>query len=272
MKKVALVLGGGGAKSFTQLGVIKVLQDHNIPIDLMVTCSGGSLIGALIAQGNTIKQIRTEFYKRIHRLQWLRLSLSKRGLASQKIISRIIEKLSKNMELSKTKIKLMQATTNFRTGKLKVFEEGDIRLTTSASLAFPGIYKPVKIGDDYFIDGGILNSIPADIARQEIGKDNVVISVSLDNCIENDNADNLNLVQIMYRSVYIPLIETRERIINENSDLVIEPFKKFELNFTAWKDVLKYTSIKKMTYFYELGISETEKRIEDIKKLVFDEN
>jgi NTE family protein len=71
-RKIGLALGGGGAKSFAHLGIIKTLQENNIPIDFLATCSGGSIIGSLIACGIPIEDIIKEFYLTVKKVKWLR--------------------------------------------------------------------------------------------------------------------------------------------------------------------------------------------------------
>lgn len=269
MKKLALILGGGGAKSFAHLGVIKVLQENNIPIDLLVTCSGGSIIGALIANGASVEKIKKEFYKKTRRINWFTLKLSRKGLLSQKNIQSILEHLKADTNIEDTKIPIRIVATNLNLGELKIFKSGSLKKAVCASVAFPGIYKPVKIGDYFFIDGGVLNSIPADIGSREIGCGNVTVTINLD-YILNGEINKSNVFQIIHRSIYIPMISQRKEIVKKNSDVIIEPFKNKNFGFRNSTNILRFYSAEKMEVFYQLGIKEAIKKIDQIKLLLKD--
>ncbi len=269
MKKLALILGGGGAKSFAHLGVIKVLQENNIPIDLLVTCSGGSIIGALIASGANIEEIKKEFYKKTRRINWFTLKLSRKGLLSQKNIQSILKHLGADIDIRDTKIPIRIMSTNLNLGELKIFKSGSLKKAVCASVAFPGIYKPVKIGDYLFVDGGVLNSIPADIGSREIGRGNVTVTINLD-YILNGEINESNVFQIIHRSIYIPMISRRKEIVKKNSDIILEPFKDKNFGFKNSADILRFYSVKKMETFYQLGVEEAEKKINQIKLLLKD--
>lgn len=267
MKKLALILGGGGAKSFAHLGVIKVLQENNIPIDLLVTCSGGSIIGALVASGISIEEIKKEFYKKTRRINWFTLKINRKGFLSQKNIQSILSHLGADIDIQDTKIPIRIVATNLNLGKLRIFKSDSLKTAVCASVAFPGIYKPVKIGDYFFVDGGVLNSIPSDIGSREIGHGNITITVNLDNVL-NGELNESNIFQVVYRSIYIPMISRRKKVVKKNSDLVIEPFKDKNFNFRNWTDILRFYSVKKMESFYKLGVRETEKKVDRIKLLL----
>ena len=269
MKKLALILGGGGAKSFAHLGVIKVLQENNIPIDLLVTCSGGSIIGALIASGVSVEKIKKEFYKKTRRVNWFTFKLSRRGILSQKNIQSILEHLDADIDIRDTKIPIRIVSTNLNLGELKVFKSGSLKKAVCASVAFPGIYKPVKIEDYFFVDGGILNSIPADIGSREIGRSNVTVTINLDNVL-NGEINESNVFQVIYRSIYIPMISQRKEIVKKNSDVIIEPFRNKNFNLRNWTDILRFYSVKKMEVFYQLGMKEARKKVNQIKFLLKD--
>ncbi len=266
-KKVALILGGGGAKSFVHLGVISVFQKENIPIDLLVTCSAGSIIGALIANKIPIEEIKKEFFSVVTRLNWLRVELKEKGLLSQKNIKSILKNLGVKKNIEDADIPIRIVATNLSLGKLHIFKEGNIIKAVCASAAFPGIYKPVKIGNYYYNDGGVLDATPADIGRKEIGPDNLVITINLDGKL-GEKFDVDSVFQVVHRSIYIPLIHLRRSIVEKNSDVIIEPFEDSELDLKTWADMLRFYSKEKMEYFFELGVEKAQKKIDEIKALL----
>lgn len=266
MKKIALVLGGGGARCFTELGFIKVLQENNINIDFIVACSSGSLIGSLIANGVEVEDIRNEFHKAYTMLKWFKPNITRKGILSQKGIQFVLNQLLDNKLIENSKIPLQIVATNISKGELKVFKSGKISDAVCASSAVQGLYNPVKIDGDYYVDGALLNSIPADIARKEIGKENTVVVINLDTKLNNKDFNVKNTFQILYRCFYIPLLINRAKIIQENADIVVEPYKNLDLSFGNWLEILKFASSKKLNYFYDIGIKEGLKYVKLIKE------
>ena len=112
-----------------------------------------------------------------------------------------------------------------------------------------------------------MNSVPADICRERVGKVGLVISVSLDDKL-NSRIYKKNTFGIVYRSLYIPLIANRKKIISENSDIIINVFNDQDFNFSNWRDTLRFYSENKMQEFYLRGREEANKRIEEIKDAI----
>ncbi|HQO10081.1 MAG TPA: patatin-like phospholipase family protein [Clostridiales bacterium] len=266
-KKVGLALGGGGAKSFAHLGVIKVLQENNIPIDYLATCSGGSIMGSMIAGGVSVDDIMEEFYKTVKKINWLRPKINMQGFISQQNIKSILMKFCEDSSIEDLSIPLGIVATNLNEGKLRVFTEGNLISAVCASSAFPGIYQPVEIEGELYVDGGVLNSTPADVCREKVGRKGIVISISLDDKLNSTIYKN-NTFGIVYRSLYIPLIANRKKIISENSDIIINVFNDQDFNFSNWRDTLRFYSENKMQKFYLKGREEANKRIEEIKDAV----
>ena len=271
MKKIAIALGGGGARSFAHLGMIEELQNNNIPINYISSSSMGSIIGILIANGVPISDIKKEFYKKIRRLNWFRPHFSKNGLMSQSNITNLLKKLLPQTEIENSKIPISIVATNLNTGKLHLFEKGDAIKSTCASCAFPGIYKPITIDNQFMVDGGISNNVPADICRQKIGKDNIVISSMLEGPFDDSLESLNNRYRIVWRAIYIPLIRSRVKIVKENSDVILKPLNKTYFNFHNWRDILKFYNVKKMEHYYQKGKEEAQKKMPLIKKLLNEE-
>ncbi len=264
--KISLAFGGGGAKSFAHLGVVNILRKNNIPIDVLATCSAGSLIGALIATDVDQKLIKNKFSEILKRLTWFRPTVSKKAIMSQRNFKHIIVDLCGDIDIEETNIAMNIVTTNLNTGQIKVFTEGNLKDAVCASSAFPGIYKPVRMGEDYYVDGGLLDSIPADICRDRVGDEGVVISVSLDGYLSR-HIEKINIFSMMYRAVYIPLINNREKIIKENSDIVINVFGHEEFNFRNWREIFRFYSMSKMEQFIKMGEDATIAKLDEIKAM-----
>ena len=149
-----------------------------------------------------------------------------------------------------------------------VFESGDPLPIILGSAAFPGIYKPIIINNQMIADGGITDNVPADICRKFIGKENIVISIMLSGPFDSAPESMKSAFQIIWRSIYIPIIQNRIKIAEENSDLVLRPLSHLPFSFKSWKSILKFHNVKKMEGFYYRGVKEARKNMPLIKKLI----
>jgi NTE family protein len=271
-RKIALILGGGGARSFAHLGIYDVLKENNINIDLIVSSSMGSLIGVAIASKIPSELIKKEFYKLVTRINWGRINISNKGFFSQRNIIFLLHKLINYKNIEDLPIKTIIIATDLIEAKMVTFTKGDIVKAVRASSAFPGIYSPIKIGNMLLSDGGIINSIPSDIGRKNVGKEGIVISSILDNNRRAPLKDLKNTFQIIWRSIYIPLVISREKNVRENSDVIFKPLNSEALTFKNWKDVLKFHNPRIMESFYNKGRVEAKKHISKIKRLIKDES
>ena len=257
---VALSLGGGGAKTFAHLGVLDALRENNIPIDFLVTCSSASVVGFLFSLGISSQEIKSEFKKRSKWLHLIQRSIFKQAL------KKYIEK--KNIQdIKQSKIPISIITVDLKTGEEFIFEEGDPLLIPLASNAFPGIWQPIKYKDYYLVDGGVLNPDPADVARKKVGQDGIVISVTLR--LEFKEEEPKNRLNTVLKSFYLSLYHYRDRIIKENSDVVIKPTDNLKISFRDWKETfLGYFSNGKVERYYQKGYQEANLKMDEIKEKI----
>lgn len=267
-RKLGLVLGGGGAKCFAHLGIVDELNRQQIPIDQIVSSSMGSLMGILIANRVPTEKIKQEFYRRLTRLKWIKPTLSRHGFLSQSNVVRLLKDLLPETRLEKAAIPISIVATDLTDGRQVLFEEGDAIEAVCASSAFPGIYKPIIKKQHILADGGIVNNIPADICREKMGTDEVVISAVLDGPFDTSLGSLGSSFQIVWRSIYIPLIKSRKAIVEANSDLILSPLEDVYLSFRNWKDILKFHNREKMEGFYEKGREAAQKALPQIIQLM----
>jgi predicted acylesterase/phospholipase RssA len=186
---------------------------------------------------------------------------------SQDTIRRILKDFGADLALEKTHIPFLPVATDLTHGTLKVFRSGSLVDAVCASSAFPGIYPPVRIDGTLYVDGGVLDNIPADICRSELGPRGVVVAISLDPTLTPE-FNSTNAFNIIYRSIYIPLVHMRESIIRENSNLVWRIFASREANMKSWMDMLRFYSAREMEKFYQLGMRCAEKNLENLRILL----
>ncbi|MCK5241594.1 patatin-like phospholipase family protein [bacterium] len=178
LKKVALVLGGGGARGFAHVGVIRELESAGIPIDMIVGVSVGSLIGALYADT-----------KDSFKLEWKSFKIQKKeifdfkvfniaeGLAKGAAIKKYIDENIETRFLEDLKIPLAVVAVDINTGEPVIFQTGRIRDAVRASISVPGVFAPVIHEDKILVDGGVLGNLAPQVAR-EMGAD-IIIGVNI---------------------------------------------------------------------------------------------
>lgn len=265
MKKLGVTLGGGGSRCFAHLGMFEELIKNNITVDYIVASSTGSIIAALVANNVEIETIKKEFYKLSTRLKWFIPS----GFFtfSQKAIRDILNNLLDNKQIEKSKIPITLTGTNLNNGNEVLFEKGGIIKAVCASSAHPLVQYPVKYGGQYIADGGILDSVPADICREKIGKNNIVLTCSLEGPIDT-KIKRFDRFHFLFRSIYIPLLHFRKIIIHQNSDIILEPLKEIKFNFHNWRHILNFDDIDSMEHYFNQGKNEAKLKMNLIKKLV----
>lgn len=188
MKKVGLVLGGGGARGYAHIGVLKVIEKYNIPVDFIVGSSMGSIIGACYAAGMPIEEIEKTASNMSHLkfLQLLDFNFPRKGLISGKILERYFDELIDGKTFKDLKIPFVVTATDIITGREIVIKEGSVAKAVRASISIPGIFVPVKHDKYILADGSIINFCPVNVAKA-IGSD-IVIAVDVSSEIDSTNS------------------------------------------------------------------------------------
>lgn len=173
---VALVLGGGGAKGFAHIGVIKVLESHGIRPQLVVGTSAGSFVGGLYASGLSpfgLQQLALSLEESDVR----DLTLSRQGfLLGQKLQDYINAKV-KQQPIQSFPLRFAAVATEADTGRKVVFTRGNAGQAIRASCSIPNVFVPATIAGKEYVDGGLVSPIPVETAR-DLGAD-VVIAVDI---------------------------------------------------------------------------------------------
>lgn len=171
--KWALVLGGGSARGFAHIGVIKVLQREGLMPDLVVGCSAGALIGAFFAAGYTGAQMEEVAMKVKDGDVADLVTGNKRGMVSGEALQGFINKHVRNTPIEQFKLPFAAVATNLNTGEAAVFKSGDAGFAVRASSSVPAVFIPARRNDTEYVDGGLISPLPIRIAR-ELGADQVV--------------------------------------------------------------------------------------------------
>ncbi len=166
---IGLALSGGGVRGIAHVGVIKALEENDIYPNYIAGTSAGALVGALYAKGCTIEEMM-HFFKTVNIFRLNKFAWKKPGFVdTQKFYNDFKNILGEDtfVVLNKT---LFITATNILDGTLKVFNEGELIKPILASAAFPGVFTPVKIDNEYYIDGGTINNFPVDLVKPHCEK------------------------------------------------------------------------------------------------------
>ncbi|HUE54922.1 MAG TPA: patatin-like phospholipase family protein [Candidatus Udaeobacter sp.] len=224
---IGLALGGGFARGFAHLGVLRVLEENQIRISHIAGTSVGSILGAAYASGAPLSRIistcRTLRFRDIARWRVSRL-----GLASNQRLAGLIERVFESRQFEDLRIPLAVVATDLSSGESVVFTQGNLVDAIRASCAFPGLFEPVEIGTRCLADGGLVAPVPTRAAR-ELGATSVLgISVGMH---DGHRGAPTNIFQVVSRAVSAAQKHQLE-VWERHADLVLRP----EVQSLAWDD------------------------------------
>jgi len=179
--RLGLALGGGGVRGLAHIGILRVLEREGIRPAVMAGTSMGGLVAAAYAAGLSPQALTDEVSEFTHLRRLLTLvdlAPARRGLLQgERIRSMLIDKLGKDTTFADLPFPLGLVAVDIDTGEEVVLTRGSLVEAVLATCAVPGIFPPVRSGDRFLSDGGILNNVPADVARR-LGAE-VVIAVDV---------------------------------------------------------------------------------------------
>jgi NTE family protein len=163
---VGLALGSGAAFGFAHIGVIKVLEEEGISVDMVVGSSMGALIGSMWSSGINSKDLSeiarsldkgSIFFKLVG---FLDFTLPHRGFFKGVQVSRFLRQYLKRMTFKDVSVPIKVVAADLFTGEEVIFDQGDLVEAVRASISIPGIFTPVKRDNDFLIDGGVVDPLP----------------------------------------------------------------------------------------------------------------
>lgn len=174
--RVALALGGGAARGFAHIGVIKALETSGIGVDVVVGTSAGSVVGALYAAGHGPFELQ-KLAIQLDEASVTDWSLFDRGLIKGEALERFINTNVGGRPIEGLRRRFAAVATDLQSGEPIVFQRGNTGTAVRASSSIPGVFPPVTIGGREYVDGGLVAPIPVRAARG-LGAD-VVIAVDI---------------------------------------------------------------------------------------------
>lgn len=256
-KKVGLALSGGAARGFAHLGVLKVLTEHNIPIDFIAGTSAGSIVGAAFACGLNVDEIIAIGKK----MTWFKVSgfpYSTKGLLSNAPMGELLKKNLPFKNIEDLPIPFAAVACALETGDEVVFKDkGDLATAIRASCAIPGVFVPVEHDGKNLIDGGVTSLVPTKTVKK-MGAE-IIIAIDVNAC----GATYWNLpntfLGVLFQSTMM-LLRTAGKSQHYRADVVIVPQIAH----------LRPDEIGKMDEFIKFGEEAAREKIDEIKKLIFE--
>ena len=218
--RIGLALGGGAARGFAHIGVVKALEARGITPDLLCGTSAGSVVAALYASGMngiainklalTMDQASISDWAMPFRTRGLLQGIALQNYMNTTLANRPIEKMARPLGI---------VATDLRTGQPILFQRGNTGVAVRASCSVPSIFEPVKIAGHEYVDGGLVSPVPASFARR-MGADFVIavdISASPESAITQNSFD----VLLQTFTIMGQTIKTYE--LEKYADFVIRP-------------------------------------------------
>src|SRR5690349_20494516 len=224
---IGLALGGGFARGFAHLGVLKVFQKYNIRVSHIAGSSVGSVLGAAYASGAPLERI-IETCRTLRFRDIARWRVSRLGLASNQRLATLMERVFGSRQFEDLKIPLAVVATDLSTGEPAVFTQGHLVDAIRASCAFPGLFEPVQIGTRSLADGGLVAPVPTQAARALGAKTVIGVSVGMQ---DGHRGAPTNIFQVVSRAVSAAQKHQLE-VWERHADLVLRP----DVQFLAWDD------------------------------------
>lgn len=176
-KKVGLALASGGGRGAAHVGVLQVLTEHNIPIDLISGCSAGALVAAIFAAGTDLHMLEKYLCTLAPKDLIDPTMVTRGGFISGNKVSELMRVLTHDLTIEQTKFPCFIGAADLETAEFHIFEHCKLYEAARASMAIPGVFTPVNIDGHWYIDGGTLQELPVEVLRTH-GAD-VVIGVDL---------------------------------------------------------------------------------------------
>lgn len=281
--RTGLALGGGGARGLAHIGVLKVLEEKGITIDLIAGTSIGALVGGAYASGSCPDEIenKTEVYLSspdfqssaikafedtlqkedlglgqkiqvfIRNRLYLIQAMFKPGILPGEDLQSMIDYFIPDIEIEETRIPFRPVATDLATGRQIVFSSGSLRQAVTASCAVPGAVAPLKEGEMILSDGGIICSVPSSVIRKEGG--DIVLAVTVDRQLLEER-DFQNAMKVYYRVSDIMSNRLKDYELMD-ADVVILP----EVGGLHWSE---FSHARNMV---EAGEIATREKLRDIR-------
>ena len=275
--RIGLALGGGGMRGLPHIGVIKVLEREEIPIDLIAGTSMGALIGGAYACGADIARIEAAAAEMSKISHLIRLIDLKPGgwnsmISGKRIHAFLDERLGRQIHFEDLDMPFAATAVDLNSGKEVILNEGSVVDAMRASMSVPSVFAPVEVNGCRLIDGGTLNNLPVDLAYK-LGADKVIAVDVMPSFAENVACQPpkvepfellrypLPIADMVWHSFLIVFSSLTEHKLREcPPDLLIRP--------DVPKTVSLFTGFERLSELVALGEAATEAALPEIRQLL----
>lgn len=213
---IGLALGGGAAKGYAHIGVIRALEQNGIKAQVITGTSAGSLVGSLYAYGYNYSQLQQIAYQ-MDELNLADLTLSRNGLVKGTRLQQFVDSKVKNTPLQKLKTRFVAVATDMDSGQSIGFNNGSTGVAVRASCSIPNIFMPVTMNGHRYVDGGLSAPVPVSYARKEGA--NFIIAVDI---TARPKAGQSGFVSNLDQTINIMGVKLLEQQLKQ-ADVVITP-------------------------------------------------
>lgn len=217
---IGVALGGGFARGIAHIGVLRVLEENEIPVDLLTGTSVGALIGAAYASGATLDELERQGIL-THFRDFGRWTISRMGMATNERLEGFLRRFTTIRTFEEMKIPFGIVATDLVTGESVCFSKGEVGPPLRASCAYPGLFIPVEHEGRMLVDGFLTEHVPAESLRH-MGAD-IVIAVHLDPGQPDQRPKNT--IEVIGRSFSIIQEQTPPRW-PRYADVILQPVVK----------------------------------------------
>jgi len=264
-KTVGLVLGSGGVRGVSHVGVIRELVENNIPIDYVVGCSIGALVGARYCLDQDINGLeQTVFGDKAKAAMAFIEPGWKGGMVKGKKFETLLKSWFGDIRFEDLVLPLSVVTTDLTGGSEEIYNSGKLIPPVRASMTIPFVFTAVKYDNKTLVDGGVVNPLPADVARA-MGAD-IVIAVNPDNQLVNKHLTerDMRFGYQVTRHSYNLMRYYLTKLHSADADIIINPHFT-QRGVSNWSE---YFFKKKEREFVALGRDAALPHIRAIKKLL----
>lgn len=215
--RIGLALGGGAAKGFAHIGVIKMLEANGLQLEVVSGTSAGSVVGALYASGMDAFQMQQQAFA-LDEAKIRDVSLFSGGVVKGQKLQDYVNELVGQRPIERMRKPFAAVSTQLETGERTVFTRGNTGQAVRASSSIPGVFEPVSIGRWHYVDGGVVSPVPVDAARQ-LGADFVI---AVDISTKTSGKTPTHMLGIVHQSIGIMGRKLGEQEL-ARADVVIRP-------------------------------------------------
>ncbi|WP_366921613.1 patatin-like phospholipase family protein [Metallumcola ferriviriculae] len=218
--RVGLALGAGAARGLAHIGVLQVLQEENVPIDLIAGSSIGSVFGAMLACRQDFHRLERLILE-IRQKQFIDISVPRMGLLKGNKVEEMLRLLTHNKNFDQLDLPLFVVAVDLVKGEKVIINEGNVAEAVRASIAIPGIFKPVLAGGRVLVDGAVMDRVPIAVTREQGAEIVIAVDVKFGGSERKTQQVN-NIFDVILLSLDLLDRELASRFIIE-ADVLIQP-------------------------------------------------